>query len=243
MNNYKHYVYKITNKINGKIYVGKRSCDCEISEDKYMGSGVALKQSFKKYGIGNFSKEVLQECSTSEEAYTIEKEIVTVEFSRLSSNYNMVAGGEGWHKGYRHSRESRHLMSKIAKDKGQVPSKRAREAALTANTGSKHSEEHRRKISEGNTGRKFSEDTKKKISESNSPYVYITPYGNFRTAALAAVALGCRKGTIEGRCIRSDSPIKMITQKHIVMLDSMKVTKDQVGMTYRQLGWYVEISS
>ena len=31
-----HYVYEITNLINGKKYIGKRSCECPIKEDKYI---------------------------------------------------------------------------------------------------------------------------------------------------------------------------------------------------------------
>ena len=41
-----HYVYEITNLINGKKYIWKRSCKCSIEEDKYMGSGKLLKKSY-----------------------------------------------------------------------------------------------------------------------------------------------------------------------------------------------------
>ncbi|MBV4427146.1 hypothetical protein [Clostridium tyrobutyricum] len=37
-----HYVYEITNNINNKKYIGKRTCDCPIEKDKYMGSGVLI---------------------------------------------------------------------------------------------------------------------------------------------------------------------------------------------------------
>ena len=41
-------IYKITNLVNGKKYIGKRSCKCPIEDDKYMGSGYALKKAFDK---------------------------------------------------------------------------------------------------------------------------------------------------------------------------------------------------
>jgi hypothetical protein len=43
-----HYVYKITNNINGKIYVGKRSCKCNNEDDIYMGSGRNVLKAIKK---------------------------------------------------------------------------------------------------------------------------------------------------------------------------------------------------
>lgn len=45
----KHYIYKITNILNGKYYVGKHSSNC-IQKDGYMGSGKHLKNAIKKYG-------------------------------------------------------------------------------------------------------------------------------------------------------------------------------------------------
>lgn len=57
-----HYVYEITNLINSKKYIGKRSCECPIKEDKYMSSGAYLKKDIKKYGIENFNKKVLAIC-------------------------------------------------------------------------------------------------------------------------------------------------------------------------------------
>ena len=51
-----HYVYEITNLVNGKKYIGKRSCKCPIEEDKYMGSGIAITRSIKKYGKDNFGE-------------------------------------------------------------------------------------------------------------------------------------------------------------------------------------------
>ncbi len=51
-------IYKITNKLNGKIYVG-----LDIRNDsKYLGSGVAITRAVKKYGTLNFEKEILEEC-------------------------------------------------------------------------------------------------------------------------------------------------------------------------------------
>lgn len=67
-----HYVYEITNLVNEKKYIGKRSCNCTIEEDEYMGSGKILQDSIKKYGIENFKKEILLVCPTEEVVHEME---------------------------------------------------------------------------------------------------------------------------------------------------------------------------
>lgn len=56
-------VYKTTNLINGKIYVGKD----ESMKPHYIGSGYILKKAIKKYGKENFKKDILESCSSREE--------------------------------------------------------------------------------------------------------------------------------------------------------------------------------
>jgi len=62
-NKYKyHYTYFITNKNPKdvrKFYIGVRSCNCDPSEDDYMGSSEDLKTHIKEFGIGNFTKKII----------------------------------------------------------------------------------------------------------------------------------------------------------------------------------------
>lgn len=104
-----HTVYKITNLINQKIYIGAHSTT-DINDD-YMGSGNAILNAIKKHGLENFRKEIIFVYDTSEEMYSKEKEIVTEEFCNRDDNYNIRIGGIGGFNHYngtdKHKRSAR----------------------------------------------------------------------------------------------------------------------------------------
>jgi group I intron endonuclease len=85
-----YLVYKITNLINGKFYVGAHKTINK--NDGYMGSGVLITRAIEKYGIENFIKEILFECSSLDEMYKKEAECVILD---ISKSYNMIPGGWG----------------------------------------------------------------------------------------------------------------------------------------------------
>jgi hypothetical protein len=86
-----HYIYITTNLINGKYYIGKHKGEVD---DKYLGSGIILKQAIEKYGRVNFEKEVIVICSTEEEVNTWEKRIIKENLTDPNC-YNIAPGGEG----------------------------------------------------------------------------------------------------------------------------------------------------
>jgi hypothetical protein len=86
------YIYKIINKLNGKWYIGKHNG----SDPNYMGSGKLLKQAYKKYGIENFEKVILETCATDEELNL--KEVEWMNTTNALSDpkcYNLAEGGTG----------------------------------------------------------------------------------------------------------------------------------------------------
>lgn len=86
-------VYKITNLLNAKFYVGVHKTN--DLEDDYMGSGTYLKRSQTKYGLDVFDKEYLTIFDNSEDMYSMEKEIVNEAFVKDPNTYNLTTGGNG----------------------------------------------------------------------------------------------------------------------------------------------------
>jgi len=82
-------IYKITNKINDKIYIGKHVT--KNLEDGYMGSGKLIKRAIKKYGPDNFIKEILFICENEADMNNKEKDLVSIG----EHSYNLCLGGQG----------------------------------------------------------------------------------------------------------------------------------------------------
>lgn len=95
-----YYIYKVTNLINSKYYLGKRCFKGEsISDDKYLGSGTLLKLALKKYGKENFKKEIITICLSNEELSRVEREIITEDIINDNNSYNLALGGWGGNLG------------------------------------------------------------------------------------------------------------------------------------------------
>jgi group I intron endonuclease len=88
------YIYKTTNMINNKFYIGVHS-SFKLHDTSYLGSGVQLKRAIKKYGRENFKNEIIEYFSTFEEALEAEKIIVNVDLVKLPECYNLTLGGRG----------------------------------------------------------------------------------------------------------------------------------------------------
>lgn len=86
-------VYKITNLINNKIYVGAHKTN--NLHDDYYGSGVAIKRAIKKYGLDNFNKTILFDFACEKDMFDKESEIVNDDFVKNNNTYNMTVGGFG----------------------------------------------------------------------------------------------------------------------------------------------------
>ena len=86
-------IYKTTNKINGKCYVGSHKT--KNLDDGYLGSGKYLIQSIKKHGPENFVREILFQFDNPKDMYAKEAEIVNENFLMNENTYNLKIGGFG----------------------------------------------------------------------------------------------------------------------------------------------------
>ena len=105
-------IYKITNLINGKVYIGQsinvyRRMKAHLWELDRNGNNMILHKAFKKYGIENFSYELICECSAEE---LNEKEIYFIEkYDSYNNGYNATKGG-GQNLGYNPTEETRQKL-------------------------------------------------------------------------------------------------------------------------------------
>jgi group I intron endonuclease len=83
-------IYKITNLITGKFYIGKDEKD----RANYFGSGKIIKLAIKKYGLENFKKEVLETCNNKKSLCEREKFWIKNLNSQVNG-YNIASGGTG----------------------------------------------------------------------------------------------------------------------------------------------------
>lgn len=89
-------IYKITNLLNKKIYIGKHITS--NLDDGYYGSGKLIIKAIKKYGKQNFKKEILFLCQNQQQLNQKQKELVNQQFIKQNTNYNLTLGGTGsWH--------------------------------------------------------------------------------------------------------------------------------------------------
>ncbi len=158
-------VYKYTNLINDKIYIGQTKYSLEKRAEKnginYKGSKYFYR-AIQKYGWENFSPEILKDNLTQEEANELEEYYIKF-FDSINPliGYNIRPGGNNSEL----SKESKQIISEKAKN-------RYKDKTNNPMYGKTHSDEAKKKMSKVKTGKNnpmygktLSYETRKKISE------------------------------------------------------------------------------
>ncbi len=150
-------LYRTTNLLNDKEYIGVHSQSEPFTFDGYLGSGNLIKLALKKYGKENFKRETIFFGET-DCMYELE-EVYLRDIWKDLDNYNYGPGGKGGgHTGHLHSEESKLKMS--VQHKGNKH-----------RLGKTHSEESKLKMSKAHKGKRpwlgktHSQATKDKLSQ------------------------------------------------------------------------------
>lgn len=162
-----HFIYKTTNLINNKFYVGMHSTD-DLA-DGYVGSGKIIHYSVNKYGVKNHRVEILEFAESRDLLKKREAEIVNEELLADPLNINLKFGGEGgWEHVSKEMRSYAAAKSNLSKSKRTASSNRMSELNKERHAageikydnfrGKTHSEETKEKLRKPkNTGSKNSQ--------------------------------------------------------------------------------------
>lgn len=200
-------IYKITNNVNGKVYIGQ-SINIEVrwkdhinTLNKNRSHSVLLQRAWNKYGQENFSFEILELCS---EDMLDDVEIKYIEFYDACRNgYNIESGGN---KNKCMSESTKQKLREKAKERLSDPTKNPM-------YDKHHTVETKEKISASNKGRILSAEVKKKLSDvrmghpgynKNLTPVYCIELDRIFICASEAAKILCIDGTNILPCCRHD---------------------------------------
>ena len=87
----KYAIYKLTNNVTGKAYIGKTlDLPARLRKHKSDANCILLHRAIKKYGLENFSTDVLAESSDEDEAYRIEESLILKYKTLKPFGYNLL---------------------------------------------------------------------------------------------------------------------------------------------------------
>lgn len=190
------YIYKITNKINGKIYIGQTVRNVKVRfKEHCRHKNTYIERAIQKHGDKNFIVETICEADSIDKLNELEKKYISLYKSNdVNFGYNLCEGGKNT-KGFRHKKESKLKMSE-AKSKLYMGNK-------NPFYGKHHSKEQCEKWSIQRKGLShMSEESRKKLFNSHhkSPVINITTNERFNSIKEAAEKYGIEATHITRVC-------------------------------------------
>ena len=157
------YIYKTTNILNNRVYIGQKKS--KVFVNTYYGSGIAITEALKKYGKENFIVEVIGWADNKNQLNMMEIEAIKTH-SSICNLYNIADGGDGGDTTSNHP------------NKEEIVKKRAHGLQLWhASLTEERRVEHGKKISQskkgksnGHEGFRHSAETIEKIKQSNKEF-------------------------------------------------------------------------
>lgn len=162
-----HYIYRITNIINGNTYVGQHKPRRKSDIASYLGSGTIIRRAVAKYGREFFTKEILHNNIESQElADKLEKYWISYERLCGRAQYNIQDGGNltggSLFLGHHHSASSKEKISASSKKRWSDPCFRDKMLKVRKK---QCTEETRQKMSKANKGKKRSSTFVEKLRQ------------------------------------------------------------------------------
>jgi hypothetical protein len=161
-----YYIYKTTNLINGKYYIGMHTTD--NLNDGYVGSGKRLWYSINKYGKENFKCEILEMLSDRTSLKEREKELVNEELLKDFMCMNLKTGGVGGFVDKEHAKKFYLAGANGHKEKMKNDYDYRNKILKTLLDNLKRNHEEGKIKYDTFTGKKHSEETKRLIGIKNS---------------------------------------------------------------------------
>lgn len=171
-------IYRITNLINGKIYVGAHKT--KNLDDSYMGGGNRIEAAIKKYGKENFKREYIDFLPDEDSMYDREAELVTEEFVARPDTYNLIPGGrrggvesliktrKKWIGGVQSDKARRKLEDSMQKywESDRATERKIKQSDDWKSNHPMKDKEVSKKVSEKLTGKPKTQEHKDKIADS-----------------------------------------------------------------------------
>lgn len=220
-----YLVYKTTNLVNGKFYIG--SHQTTRINDGYLGSGKILKKALKKYGRQNFKREVIASCVSTKASREVEGHFVRyaiLKYKRMCYNRSFngtgaMLGKENSFYGKEHSDETKRIIAEKASERYKGKG--------NPFFGRKHTKETILKIK----NKRPNYDSCEKMRVHNykkSLHWYCTPVGCFCSDRVASEVTGIGRNSIRAWCLNPDKEVK----------PNYQIPEKYWGRTWRENGFY-----
>lgn len=221
-----YLVYKTTNLLNGKFYIG--SHQTKFIDDNYYGSGRILKLALKKYGKENFKRDVICLCKSLTVCRSIEAQLVRHSIDKFGREcYNRSYNGTGAvlgegnaFFGKKHSNETRKRLSLHAK---------SRTGKANPFYNKTHSKDTKHKIRETRTNLGIDNDPEimKRFLKRSTRW-FCTPNGCYYSQRHASKMTGLTKTSIALRCLNPDKVVR----------PNYQTDKNFWNKTWKENGYY-----
>jgi group I intron endonuclease len=173
--------YIITNKVNGRAYIGITSRGVRQRWNEHLYDArvrriMLISRAISKHGPQNFTIRVLASAYDWRAICKLEQELISQHGTRAPNGYNVSEGGEGPF-GIKRSAES--IERSAAKHRGKPCHPNTRAAAIRTHLGSKRTLAHRMRISSAKIGVPRSAET---ISKIKASWALRRASGEFKTS-------------------------------------------------------------